>query len=59
MTMRCLYAGKSIDFLGWTLHKTTGSLAPRASHLKASLVVRWLRLCSQCKGPGFDPWSRN
>ena len=23
------------------------------------LVVQWLRLCSQCRGPGFDPWSRN
>ena len=24
-----------------------------------SLVVKWLRLCSQCKGPGFNPWSGN
>ena len=24
-----------------------------------SLVVQWLRLCSQCRGPGFDPWSGN
>ena len=24
-----------------------------------SLVVRWLRLHSQCRGPGFDPWSGN
>ena len=21
------------------------------------LVVQWLRLQSQCKGPGFSPWS--
>ena len=20
------------------------------------LVVQWLRLCSQCRVPGFDPW---
>ena len=24
-----------------------------------SLVVPWLTLCSQCRGLGFDPWSRN
>ena len=24
-----------------------------------SLVVQWLRLCSQCQGPAFDPWSGN
>lgn len=23
---------------------------------EASLVVRWLRICLQCKGCGFDPW---
>ena len=23
------------------------------------LVVQWLRLHSQCRGPGFDPWSGN
>ena len=21
------------------------------------LVAQWLKLCSQCQGPGFDPWS--
>ena len=25
----------------------------------ASLEVQWLRLCSQCRGPQFDPWSRS
>ena len=24
-----------------------------------SLFVQWLRLYSQCRGPGFNPWSRN
>ena len=25
-----------------------------------SMLVQWLRLlCSQCKGPGFHPWSGN
>ena len=24
-----------------------------------SLLVQWLRLCSQCRRPGFDPWSGN
>ena len=24
-----------------------------------SLVTQWLRLCSQCGGPGFNPWSGN
>ena len=22
-------------------------------------MVQWLRLCSQCRGPGFDPWLGN
>ena len=25
--------------------------------LGTSLVVQWLRLCSQCRGPGFDLWA--
>ena len=25
----------------------------------ASLVVQWLRLCSQGRGPGFSPWLGN
>ena len=58
--MRRLYEGGSIDFLGWILHKTTGSPPPRVSHLKASLVVQWLSLCApNARGPRFDPWSRN
>ena len=24
-----------------------------------SLLVQWLRLYSQCRGPGFDPWTGN
>ena len=24
-----------------------------------SLTGQWLRLCSQCRGPGFNPWSGN
>ena len=27
--------------------------------LGTSLVVQWLRLCSQGRGPGFDPWAGN
>ena len=27
--------------------------------LKTSLVVQWLRLCFQCRGSVFDPWSEN
>ena len=34
----------------------TGSLI---SHRRAPLVVQWLRLRSQCRGPGFHPWSGN
>ena len=25
---------------------------------RASLVVQWLRICCQCRGHGFKPWSR-
>ena len=28
-------------------------------HTGTSLVVQWLRLSSQSRGPGFDPWSGN
>ena len=31
----------------------------RISHGRTFLVVQWLRLCSQCRGPRFDPWSGN
>ena len=24
---------------------------------RASLVVQWLRICLQCRGHGFEPWS--
>ena len=24
--------------------------------VRTSLVVQWLRLCSQCRGHRFDPW---
>ena len=27
--------------------------------LRISLVVQWLRLHPQCRGPGFNPWSGN
>ena len=26
-------------------------------NLRASLVAQWLRVCCQCKGRGFEPWS--
>ena len=26
--------------------------------MRASLAVQWLRICCQCKGHGFEPWSR-
>ena len=35
---------------------------PTIQHLNAnsrtSRVVQWLRICCQCKGHRFDPWSR-
>ena len=31
----------------------------RISTWGTSLVVQWVRLCSQCRGPGFNPWSGN
>ena len=27
--------------------------------LGTSLVIQWLRLCFQCRGQGFNPWSAN
>ena len=29
------------------------------SKWRTFLVAQWLRLCSQCRGLGFDPWSGN
>ena len=29
----------------------------KISSLGTSLAVQWLRLCFQCRGQGFDPWS--
>ena len=26
--------------------------------MTAGMVAQWLTLCSQCRGPGFDPWWR-
>ena len=28
------------------------------THVRASLVAQWLRICYQCRGHGFEPWSR-
>ena len=28
------------------------------SHLRASLLSRWERICLQCRRPRFDPWVR-
>ena len=25
--------------------------------IRASLVAQWLRICRQCRGHGFEPWS--
>ena len=36
-----------------------GSLASRGKGYATALMVRWLRLHSQYRGPGFDPWSWN
>ena len=31
----------------------------RVASGRTSLVAQWLNLCFQCRGHGFDPWSRN
>ena len=55
--------------LGSPLHPSFSRFLPRFGfllsflqskalhHQQTSLVVQWLRPCSQCRGPGFDPWS--
>ena len=34
-------------------------LLKKNTYLGTSLVVQWLRLRSQCREPGFDPWTGN
>ena len=44
-----LFTTETLCFLGNITHSTQG----------ISLVIQWLRLCSQCRGPRFDPCSGN
>ena len=54
---RKLIPGLRHPVLSATVSQFNVSLKKRG--LGTSLVVQWLRLCSQCRGPRFDPWSDN
>ena len=41
------------------IHKNWGLSSIKAILRDFSLVVQWLRLCSPCRGPGFNSWSGN
>ena len=42
----------------WKLLQCLNQLV-RKEAAGTSLVVQWLRLCFQCRVPGFDPWLGN
>ena len=54
---RKLVPGLRHPVLSATVSQFNVSLKKRG--LGTSMVVQWLRLCSQCRGPRFDPWSDN
>ena len=41
--------------LDTTEHKRTHTHTHTHTHT-ASLLAQWLRICLQCRRPGFDPW---
>ena len=51
----CRCEARNNGGLDWEAEGTAG----KGNFAGTSWVVQWLRLSSQCRGPGFDPWSGN
>jgi len=63
-----VFEHKLLILLAWPCDKPSSAQKKKKkerkkNHLKfkngTSLVVQGLRLCSQCRGPRFDPWLGN
>ena len=50
---------RSKQFLARQRTETAREFIGQEEELGTSLVVEWIRLCSQGRGPGFSPWSGN
>ena len=51
----CLQAQCTQEGVTWN----PGCTLVKKQDCVTSLVVQWLSPCSQCRGPGFEPWSGN